>query len=234
MAQVQVKTSGNEVGATPVLLNTIDLRGTVGSLDATFAARKLSATILQAKGDYLWAIKENQSQMYRDIHALFEPQQSRPGWSPPPMDFRLALSTGKGHGRLEKRRITVSSLLASSSLWPGLSQVFQMERERTNALGETEHETVYGITSLPAFVGARRLMALVREHWGIENGLHYRRDRSLHEDDSQLRMGHAPHVLAILNNTALGLFARQSETNLPHAQRIFAYHFDRDLARLAS
>lgn len=56
LAQVQVKTSGNEVSAAPVLLATLDLRGTVGSLDATFAARKLSATILQAKGDYLWVI----------------------------------------------------------------------------------------------------------------------------------------------------------------------------------
>jgi len=73
----------------------------------------------------------------------------------------------------------------------------------------------------------------VRGHWGIENGLHYRRGRSMREDDSQLRMANAPHVLAILNNTALGLFARTGETNLPHAQRTFAYQFDRALARLA-
>jgi hypothetical protein len=146
------------------------------------------------------------------------------------MDFRIATSVDKGHGRLDKRRIIVSSLLASYSLWPGLSQVFKLERERTNALGETEHETVYGITSLPASVGARRLLALVRD----ENGLHYRRDRSLREDDSQLRMGHAPHMLAILNNTALGLFARQGETNMPQAQRTFAYQFDLALARLAA
>ncbi len=55
----------------------------------------------------------------------------------------------------------------------------------------------------------------------------------MREDDSQLRMANAPHVLAILNNTALGLFARTGETNLPHAQRTFAYQFDRALARLA-
>lgn len=116
--------------------------------------------------------------MYQDIQTLFEPQQSRPGWSVPPMDFRTATSVEKGHGRLEKRRITVSSLLASYSLWPGLSQVFKLERERTNALGETTQETAYGITSLPPSTGTpQRLLALVREHWGIENGLHYRRDR---------------------------------------------------------
>lgn len=148
------------------------------------------------------------------------------------MDVRTARSVDKGHGRVETRRIAVSSLLASSSLRPGLSQVFQRERERTNALGETEHALVDGITRLPASMGARRLLALVRDHWGIENGLPSRRDRSLREEASQLRMGHAPQVVAILNNTALGLFARQGETHVPQAQRTFAYQFDRALARL--
>jgi len=97
--------------------------------------------------------------------------------------------------------------------------VFKLERSRTNALGEMEQETAYGITSLPTSTGTpQRLLELVREHWQIENGLHYRRDRTLREDDSQLRMGHAPQVLAVLNNTAWGLFARKRETNLPHAR----------------
>ena len=235
LAQMQVKAVGNEVSSAPALLATLDLRGTVVSGDANFAASALSQAILKAKGDYLWVIKENRSQMYQDIHTLFEPQPSHPGWSAPPMDFRQAVSEDHGHGRWETRQITVSSLLAGYSLWPGLSQVFKLERQRTNALGESEQETAYGITSLPTSTGTpQRLLALVREHWQIENGLHYRRDRTLREDDSQLRMGHAPQVLAILNNTAWGLFARQGETNLPHAQRTFAYQFDRALARLAS
>jgi predicted transposase YbfD/YdcC len=61
------------------------------------------------------------------------------------------------------------------------------------------------------------LVQFTSEHWGIENGLHYRRDRTFQEDYLQLRMGYAPDVLAILDNTALGLFARQGETNLAHA-----------------
>lgn len=235
LAHVQVSTAGREVSAAPVLLADLDLRGTVVSGDANVAARPLSEKILQAKGDYLWVIKENQSQMDEDIQTLFAPQQSRPGWSAPPMDFRTATSVNKGHGRLEKRRMTVRSLLASSSLWPGLSQVFKLERERTNALGDTEQETAYGITSLPTSTGTpRRLLALAREQWGFENGLHSRRDRSMREDDSQLRMGHAPQVFAILNNTALGLFARRGETSLPHAHRTFASHFDRAFARMAA
>ncbi len=64
----------------------------------------------------------------------------------------------------------------------------------------------------------------------IENGLHYRRDMTLREDHSQLRMGQAPHVLAILNNIVVGLVARQGKTNLAEARREFAYHLERALA----
>jgi predicted transposase YbfD/YdcC len=235
VGQVQVANWGSEPNSAPKLLATMDLRGTVVTGDAIFASRKLSLKILQAKGDYLWMVKENQMQMYQDIQTLFEPQPSRPGWSAPPMDFRSCTCWNKGHGRLERRRITVSSLLASYSEWPGLSLVFKLERERTNALGKTEQEIHYGITSLPTSVATpKRLLALVRAHWGIENGLHYRRDRTLDEDRSQLRMGHAPHLLALLNNTAIGLLARLGQGNLPRAQRTFDYQFDKALALLAT
>ncbi|MFL5657786.1 MAG: hypothetical protein ACJ8CB_26845 [Ktedonobacteraceae bacterium] len=68
----------------------------------------------------------------------------------------------------------------------------------------------------------------------IENGLHYRRAVTFHEDHAQLRMGHAPEMLAVLNNIVLGLFAKQGETNMAHARRDFAYHLDKGLARLVA
>jgi predicted transposase YbfD/YdcC len=70
------------------------------------------------------------------------------------------------------------------------------------------------------------LLALVRSHWGIENGLHYRKDVSLVEDASQVRMGQAPHVLATLNNVVVGLAVHHGQTRLPVAQRAFAYRLD--------
>lgn len=97
--------------------------------------------------------------------------------------------------------------------------------------GRSQHEIRYGLTSLPAAVASpNRLLALVRGQWQIENGLHYRRDMTLREDHSQLRMGHAPHVLAILNNIVVGLVAHQGKTNLAEARREFAYHLERALA----
>jgi hypothetical protein len=132
--------------------------------------------------------------------------------------------------------LTVSSMLADYSTWPRLAQVFKLESQRTDALGTTKTEIRYGVTSLPAHIASpQRLLQLTRGHgWGIENGLHYRRDATLRVDQAQIRMGHAPQMLAILNNTILGLLARQGETNVAHSRREFDYYVDKALAILVA
>ena len=95
-------------------------------------------------------------------------------------------------------------------------------------------EVRYGVTSLPKSVaGARRLLTIARAEWGIENGVHYRRDMTLEEDAGQIRRGGAPQVLAALNNGVVSLLGQVGESNLPDLQRTFDYHFDRFLARRA-
>jgi hypothetical protein len=83
--------------------------------DALFAHRDLSLQIVRAHGDSLWVVKANQEGLSDEIQTHFEPVGTRPGWSAPPMDCRTAQTVEKGHGRREKRRITVSSLLADYS-----------------------------------------------------------------------------------------------------------------------
>jgi predicted transposase YbfD/YdcC len=235
LAQVQVNGAFDEPKQAPKLLTCLDWRGRGVSGDALFAHADLSFQIVQAHGDYLWVVKANQGNLYEEIQTLFEPVATRPGWSAPPLDFRQAQTVEKGHGRLEKRTITVSSLLADYSHWPQAAQVFKLESQRTDALGRTQHEVRYGITSLPASLAdPKRLLQLSRGHWGIENGLHSRRDATMREDQAQLRMGQAPHLLAILNNTAWGLLARNGATNLAHARREFSYQLDKALYTLAS
>ena len=200
-----------------------------------FDRRSLSSKIVQAHGDYLWTVKENEKGFYQDIEVLFQPHRKRAGTSAPPNDFRGARTVEKGHGRIEKRTITVSSMLADYSDWPELAQVFKLESQRTDALGITKTKVRYGVTSLPVYLAnPKRLLALSRGHWGIENGLHYRRDATMREAHAQLRMGHAPEMLAVLNNAVLGLFARQGASNVAHARREFAYHFDKALAALGA
>ncbi len=235
IAQMQVGEKNNEITFAPKVLASLDLRGVVVSGDAMFDQRELSLQIVQAEGDYLWTVKNNQEGLREDIAVLFQPHRPLAGTSALPNDFRSACTVEKGHGRREKRTITVSSLLAEYSTWPHLAQVFKLDYQRTNALGVSKTEVRYGVTSLPASVASpERLLALARGHWGIENKLHYRRDVTRREDRSQLRLGHAPHVLAILNNTVLGLLARQGITNVAHARREFAYQFELALLALAS
>ena len=233
LTQVAVDRYENEISAAPTVLQQIDLEGAVVTGDAMFAQRALSIQIVEAGGDYLWPVKENQPELYQDIELLFTPDVAGPGHGVLPMDFTTACRIEKGHGRIEERLLTTSSLLNDYSDWPYLAQVFRLERTRINGLGRQTSEVRYGVTSLPANVAdAEQLLALVRRHWGIENGLHYRRDVTLHEDASLVRSGRAPQVLAALNNTVLGLFARQGAQNVAAAQRTFAYRLDKMLARL--
>src|SRR5258708_907840 len=156
--------------------------------------------------------------------------RKRADTSAPPNDCRRAQTVEKGHGRIEKRTITVSSMLADYSTWPELAQVFKLESQRTDALGITKTEVRYGVTSLPVYLATpKRLLALSRGHWRIENGLHYRRNTTIREDHAQLRMGHAPEMLAVLTNAGLGLFARQGASNVAHPRRHFTSHFAKPL-----
>src|SRR4051794_29016867 len=103
---------------------------------------------------------------------------------------QAATTTDKAHGRLEKRRLTSTTLLNDYLDWPEVGQVFEIERLRTVG-GETKVEVVYGITSLTREqASATELLGLVRTHWGIENGLHYVRDETLSEDRCRVRKGH--------------------------------------------
>lgn len=235
LAQMRVDEKSNQISQAPKLLRQLDLRGVVVSGDAMFDQRELSSQIVEAKGDYLWTVKDNQEGLREDIDVLFQPHRKLAGTSVPPNDFRTARAVEKGHGRLEKRTIIVSSMLADYSTWPELARVFKLENQRIDALGTTKTEVRYGVTSLPAALAdPKRLLELTRGHWGIENGLHYRRDATLREDHSQLRMGQAPQLFAALNNTALGLLAGQGVTNVAEARREFAYQFDKALHSLAS
>jgi predicted transposase YbfD/YdcC len=123
----------------------------------------------------------------------------------PPPDLEYAETTDKGHGRLEVRRLALSREVVPYLQWPGAAQVCRIERTREIA-GKTSREIAYAITSLSRErAGPDRLLALARQHWSIENRLHYRRDTALGEDASRVRSGNAPQALAALRNTMLRL-----------------------------
>jgi predicted transposase YbfD/YdcC len=224
LLEVEVETKENEIVAAPKLLRQLDLRGKVVTGDAMQTQRQLSIEIVTAGGDYLWIATDNQPELHQSIAHLFEPEPVTPGFAPTPTDFQTAVTFNKGHGRLERRCLTSSAMLKDYLDWPYLEQVFKLERCFTTLqTGVVTTEIQYGLTSLtPTEAGPDRLLVLQRTHWGIENGLHYRRDVTLQEDRCRLKIGHAARTMATLNNLVLALILHQGYDYLPQARRRYA------------
>ncbi len=224
LLQLEVASKTNEITVAPRLLKSLDLRGKIVMGDALHTQRAISAQIVAAGGEYLWYAKENQPSLCRDIVQTFQAEVCGPGSSPVPTDFQHATHTDSGHGRIEKRTLTTSRLLQGYLDWPGVQQVFKLERQVWDGQCKPlRSEVVYGLTSLSASqADAARLLALTRDYWGIENGLHYRRDVTLHEDAIRMGSARGAQVWASLNNLLVGLLAPLGFTQLPDARRFCA------------
>ncbi len=119
----------------------------------------------------MWTAKDQQPELREEIALLFAPVPRRSGWSAPPTAFRRATTITNGQGRLEKRTITVSSLLVGYRTFPYMAQVFQVESWTQLTGGGSRHKIRYGLTSLPAWVASlQRLLELVRGPWQLEHG----------------------------------------------------------------
>ena len=225
LMEIALEGKGHEIPGAVKLLKRVDLRGKVIMGDAMHTQRALSVLIFEAGGDYIWFAKGNQSQMEEDIRLWFEPEPDPiPGMGRLPKDFETATEVSKGHGRLEERRLTVSSQLKDFLDWPYLEQVFQLERRFVSTkTGEVQEQIVYGFTSLSREeMVPEELLKKIRSYWGIETGLHYRRDVTLREDQTRMTKGNTAQVMACLNNLVIGLvFTRTDYAYLPQARRYF-------------
>jgi predicted transposase YbfD/YdcC len=142
------------------------------------------------------------------------------------VESRRVIEQEVGHGRIERRELCCSAVLAGQHPFPGLSQIFRLKRERQEKkTGKREVEIACGITSLTEKqAGPRLLLALTRGHWKIENQLHYVRDVTFHEDGSKVRTGTVAQVMAALRNTAIGLMRVAGHENIAAATRYYAGH----------
>jgi len=137
---------------------------------------------------------------------------------------QMASRVHKGHGRIEKRTSLVSAALNDYLDWPYVAQVFRLEQATWDAKRQRRtRQVVCGLASLPPQQASlRRLLALTRQHWGIESCLHYRRDVTLHEDATRLARGSSGHNMAILNTLVIGLCLRHGCKNIARARRLFS------------
>jgi predicted transposase YbfD/YdcC len=238
LMEIAVDKKENEIVVAPQVLKALDLKGKIVIGDAMHAQRQVSIQIVEAGGDFAWTIKGNQSRTEWAIQHLFanEVANLKKG-APLSRRFQSASQpTTKAHGRIEKRSILVSQELNDYLDWPHVSQVFRIEREIWHNHGQRRtRQVVYGLTSLtPQQATPRRLLFLMRHYWGIENGLHYRRDVTLREDDTRSLVGHAGHNLAIINNLVISLCLSNGLKNVAKARRLFDAKPDRALQLVCS
>lgn len=207
----------NELSIVGQFLTPLLVKGRIISADALHTQHEFCASVMRWQGDYVLIAKGNQPTLREDLRLFFE--------EPPAdcQDWRTARTVNKGHGRLEIRELVATTELNDflGGQWAGVAQVFRVTRT-VHEDGKTRIEVSYGITSLsPTRASAARLLEVVRDHWAIENRLHWRRDVTLREDHCQVRKGDAPRVLAVLNSFLLGLLDWLGVSNVPKQMRLF-------------
>jgi len=227
MAQVEVGMKENEISKAPEALKLVEISEKVFTGDAMHTQKRLSMQILEGQGDFVFTVKENREKLYKNIQALFAPEYPKPGFGKIQTDFLTAQKVNKGHGRLEIRNIQTSEMLNSYSGWPGLAQVYRLKREiqwwRSGKCYRTSCEVEFGITSLSRKkINPVQLLEIRRAHWGIETGLHYRRDVTLKEDATRMTIGSTGIIMASINNLVLALIRQAKFYNAAQARRWFA------------
>ena len=239
MSQVAVGRKENEITKAPQALKQVEIAQKVFTGDALHTQRGFSAQVVEADGHYVLPVKENQPQLYKNIQALFAPEYPKPGFGQIQTDFLTAQKVNKGHGRIEIRTITTSEMLNAYAAWPGLAQVYRLKRQfpwrRHGRSYRTSCEVEFGITSLTRKEASpSQVLHFRRAHWGIETGLHYRRDVTMKEDATRMTLGNTAKIMASINNLVLALIRQAKFHNAAQARRWFAAHLSQAFALLTT
>jgi predicted transposase YbfD/YdcC len=202
LGQVAVEGKSNEITALPKLLELLDLNGALVTIDAIGCQKALAKQIVAGGGDYVLVVKANQPRLLADIQTTVA--RALDG-DLPPGTTTTTTTVEYGHGRREERtcvRVQSVADIRDCRQWAGLTTVGMCLRERT-INGETSTEVCYFIGSRR--MGARRYAQALRQHWGIENQLHWHLDVSFHEDASRIENRHGAATFALFRKMALSL-----------------------------
>jgi predicted transposase YbfD/YdcC len=201
LAQEKVSEKSNEITAIPKLLEWLDIRGSIVTIDAMGCQYKIADKILKNEGQYIFSLKGNQGELCEDVKIYFESD-----------DLKLMLGldfyedNDKGHGRIESRKCWVSNevswLRDRHPQWESIQSIVRIDSTREIKTKITT-ETRYYISSLNE--SSQKILSSIRSHWAIENSLHWVLDMSFGEDQSRIRKNNAPQAMAIIRHIALNL-----------------------------
>ena len=214
LAQAATAEKSNEITAIPELLRLLDLRGATVSIDALGCQREIAAQIGEGGGHYLLGLKGNQGTLHDDVRLFFEQ---------PPKQTLCATheDTDKGHGRIEIRRCEVTEDIAwlqHTHGWPGLRSIARITA--TRILGDTTTtESRYYLTDHGP--DPQRILAATRNHWAIENTLHWTLAMSFGEDACRIRKDNAPLAIATIRHVAFNLLqaAKQKRESIKRLRK---------------
>ncbi len=207
LGQLKTADKSNEITAIPTLLDMLDVAGSIITIDAMGCQTKIVEKVIEKKADYLIGLKGNQGQLHDDVKELFESKPNQ-------ICFSSEREFDKGHGRLETRQCTVTQdvqwLKDRHPQWMQLNSVIEVESKR-EIKGKISIEKRYYISSLAA--EPLKILNAVRQHWGIENKLHWVLDICFNDDQSRIRKGNSPRNIGIIKKTVLNLMQTIKQSN---------------------
>jgi predicted transposase YbfD/YdcC len=219
LGQVAVDAKSNEITAIPALLELLDVGGAVVSIDAMGCQKAIAQKIIDGGGDYVLTVKDNQEHLLADIQQSFQDACENDFAG---MEHDTYETQERGHGRDEYRCYTVlhcTSGVRKAAEWAGLTTIGMCYSQRT--VGEKiSEETRYFIGSVMA--SARYYGKALRNHWGIENGLHWQLDVTFREDSSREQGRNGAANLALVRKLALTLLKRHSSKQSIACKRLHA------------
>jgi predicted transposase YbfD/YdcC len=211
LGQLKTESKSNEITAIPELLKLLAIKGWIVTIDAMGCQTKIVNQIIDQEGDYLLTLKSNHHKTYRAVTTYFHDQiEQNLRWRNEEHFFD---AFDPSHGRTVRRRVwslTDVSPMAELEKWKGLRSIVAMERIRTaHSQAKVTSEYRFSISSLTR--SAKDFAALIRQHWEVENQLHWSLDVTFNEDRSRIRKDHAPANMASLRRLALNQL-RQDHT----------------------